>query len=108
MILGILWWVLVLGTIDFLVLGWLVRPHYHGDREDYWPGWALAWALIVTTAILWLGGFNLPMWVWNNPMNAFVGVLGYAGVGVVWSVIQAVIHSISALTTMWNKPSVMT
>lgn len=88
MIFGFIWWVLLLGTVDFLVLGWLVRPHYRGAEEHYWPGWALAWAMIVTTAILWLGGFNLPVWVWLNPMNAFVGVLGYAGIGVVWSVIH--------------------
>lgn len=88
MILGFVWWLLLLGAIDFLVLGWLVRPHYHGDAEDYWPGWALAWALIVTTVILWLGGVNLPMLVWDNPMNAFVGVLAYAAAGVVWSVIH--------------------
>lgn len=89
MIFGFVWWLLVLGLIDFLVLGWLVRPHYRsGDIEDYWPGAALAWALIVTSVILWLGGINLPMLVWNNPMYAFVGLLGYAAVGVVWSVIH--------------------
>jgi hypothetical protein len=89
LIFGFIWWVLVLGAIDFLVLGWLVRPHHdRSDEEHYWPGWALAWGLIVTTAILWLGGFNLPMWVWSNPMNAFVGVLGYFAAGVVWSVIH--------------------
>jgi hypothetical protein len=87
-IFGFVWWLLILGAFDFLVLGWLVRPHYRGDNEDYWPGWALAWALIITTVILWLGGINLPVLVWQNPMNAFVGVLAYAGIGIVWSVIH--------------------
>lgn len=88
MIFGFVWWVLVLGTLDFLVLGWMVRPHYRGDDESYWPGWALAWALIVTTVILWLGGVNLPMLVWQNPMATFVGIVGYAFAGVIWSVIH--------------------
>ncbi len=89
MIFGFVWWLLILGAIDFLVLGWLVRPHFdRADEENYWPGWALAWALIVTTVILWLGGINLPVLVWQNPMNAFAGVVGYAAVGVVWSVIH--------------------
>jgi hypothetical protein len=88
-ILGFVWWVLLLGIVDFLVLGWLVRPHYgRGDEEHYWPGWALAWALIVTTAILWLGGVNLPALIWEDPMRAFVAVLGYGAAGVVWSVIH--------------------
>jgi hypothetical protein len=89
MLFGFVWWVLILGAFDFLVLGWLVRPHYgRNDSENYWPGWALAWALIVTTAVLWIGGVNLPVLVWQNPMNAFVGVLAYAGIGIVWSVIH--------------------
>lgn len=89
MIFGFVWWVLFLGGFDFLVLGWLVRPHYdRNDSENYWPGWALAWALMVTTAVLWLGGVNLPLLAWQNPMNAFVGVLGYGLVGIVWSVIH--------------------
>lgn len=89
MLFGIVWWVLLLGAIDFLVLGWLVRPHYgRGDEENYWPGWALAWTLIVPTAILWLGGVNVPALIWEDPMRAFVGVLGYAAAGVVWSVIH--------------------
>jgi hypothetical protein len=88
-ILGFAWWVLTLGMLDFLVLGWLVSPHYsRADEESYWPGWALGWCLIVTTAILWLGGINLPVLIWQNPMNAFVGILAYAGIGVIWSVIH--------------------
>lgn len=88
MIFGIIWWALILGAADFLVLGWLVRPHSDGVGEHYWPGWSLAWAVIVTTAILWLGGFNLPVWIWQNPMNFFVGVVGYAAIGVCWSVVH--------------------
>ncbi len=89
MIFGFIWWVLLLGIVDFLVLGWLVRPHYDRYHEErYWPGWALAWGVIITTAILWLGGFNLPAWVWGHPMDAFVGVLAYFGAGVIWSVIH--------------------
>ena len=88
MIFGFAWWLLILGAADFFVLGWLVRPHDDRGEESYWPGWALAWALIVTTAILWLGGVNLPVLVWQNPMSAFVGVVGYAVAGVVWSVIH--------------------
>lgn len=89
MIFGIIWWALALGVVDFLVLGWLVRPHHdRAGEENYWPGWSLAWALIVTTAILWLGGINLPLLIWQNPMATFVDALGYGVAGVIWSIIH--------------------
>lgn len=89
MIFGIIWWVLILSVLDVLILGWIIYPHSdrHGELS-WWPGRALAWAVITLTALLWVGGFNLPLWVWENPMQAAVDVVVYLLIGFFWSILH--------------------